>query len=111
METTLDELKELSVITDNKLNLIEKELTKYSGLYYKFLEVEAINKIRRFGKIYYKDLYLKNPQGNVSAFMTSYLYLKHTESQLKQLQTVILSDKEIIEEEIRKIEDEQLRHK
>ena len=106
MELTLDDLKKLSVITNAKLKSVQTELNKYWGLYFTFLQTEAINKIRRYGKKYYKDNYLKNIDGNISDFMTSYLYLKHTEEQLTKLKETLTHDKKTLTLEIKKLEDE-----
>jgi hypothetical protein len=95
-----EEMRELLVILSSKLETIEKELEKYEELPYKFLETEAINKIGRYGKEYYKNNYLKNSDGNISDYMKSFLYLKYTEEQLKFLQKNVKEEKILIESKL-----------
>jgi len=88
--------KDLLKLIELKLSIIEPEFVKYENLAYKFLEAEAMNKINRYGKEFYKNSYLKNHDKNVSDFMKSFLYLKHTEEQLRVLKETLTEEHEKI---------------
>jgi hypothetical protein len=102
METKKLKLQ-LSTI-EEKLASVNKELLKYDDMGYKFLETESIGKLRRYGKDYYKDKFLKNNQGNVSSYMKSFLYLQHTEIQLKSIRTMLEQEKSKTEAIIKQYE-------
>ncbi len=80
-----------------KLEILKCELDKYDGSAYTFLELESVGKIRRYGKDYYKNNYLKNPMKNVSDFMPTFVYLKNMEDQLNVLKKDIITNKTLIE--------------
>jgi len=98
------ELNQKLLIVKVKLKVISDKLKKYTDLHYEFLETEAVGKIRRYGKKYYRDNYLKNEDKIISDYMKSFLYLKNMESNLLSLNTHFLKDKENIESQMKQDE-------
>ena len=96
--------KQLLKLLKSKLDIIDKELKKYKDIPYIFLESEAFNKIDRYGREYYKNNYLLNPNKNVSAFMKSFVYLKNAEAQLINLRKSFTDEYELIEKQIKQNE-------
>lgn len=92
-----DKLHQRLFIVKMKLDLVTDKLKKYSDLHYTFLETEAVSKIRRYGKEYYKECYLKNENKIVSDFMKTFLYLKETEANLLHLKKYFTNDIRIIQ--------------
>jgi hypothetical protein len=58
---------------------IKEELKKYLKSTDDFLETEAIDKKRRYGKNEFKRSFLQEPNGKVSSFMRTFLYIQSME--------------------------------
>jgi hypothetical protein len=74
------------------LKNVESDMDKYDDVAFDLLHVEAIDKIRRYGRDGYKNKYMLNPSENVSQHMQSFIYLKNMEISLKNTNELILSE-------------------
>lgn len=78
----LSELRRILKVLEVNLESVTASLDKYQGLANIMLQLEAINKTRRFGKNEYMHRYLHNTNKNVSSHMRIFLYHKAMEEQL-----------------------------
>ena len=73
-----NKLMTLKVIFNNN----QDELKRYLGTTNDFIETETIDKKRRYGVSEFKRLFLQDPNGKISSFMRTFVYIQSMEAVL-----------------------------
>lgn len=99
--------KEIEELNNKILNLsiyrkiISEYLLKYNGLANEIINIESINKSRRYGSNEYKNRFVNNVYGNISSYMREYSYVDLMSGELKKLYIGV--DKEISKSKKKKL--------
>lgn len=103
----LESLKKDLVNLDVNLNAINYSLSKYRDLSSFIIKSEAINKIRRYGKVEYIKRFAADPNRNISSFMRPVLYTEAMEKKLVEKRMEIMEDIKNKKFEIHLLENQQ----